>query len=96
MLVAMARADFKAEDFWNGHAYLAHQIGSMALQHRDVGHSYPAGLTHGEWQDVLTRIGEPLMAYAAGIDHDEGVQERQEAAKAALELFASWFDKFWD
>lgn len=92
----IARAEFKPEEWWNGNAHLAHQIGSMALLHRDIGNSYPTSLSDDAWKDILTRIGEPLMTYAAGIDESDGYADRAVAAKAALELFALWFDKFWD
>jgi hypothetical protein len=92
----LPRADFLPEQWWNGHAHLAHQIGSMALQHRDMGNGFPSELTHAEWQAILTRIGEPLMAYATRIDDLEGAGERKSAARDALELFTNWFDHFWD
>ena len=90
------RADFLPEQWWNGHAHLAHQIGSMALQHRDMGNGFPEHMTHDAWKELLTRIGEPLMAYAARIDDLEGAGERKAAARDALELFTNWFDHFWD
>lgn len=96
MTAIMERAMFKPEEWWNGNAHLAHLIGSMALQYRDMGNGYPVELELAEWQGILTRIGEPLMAYAAGIDDLEGARERLSAAKKAMELFASWFDHFWD
>jgi hypothetical protein len=91
------RVDFLPEEWWNGHAHLARVIASMALQHRDIGNTHPADLTKAEWDDVLTRIGEPLLAYATEIDRFDGDPgERLTAARKGLELFASWFDKFCD
>lgn len=85
---------FKPEEWWNGHEHLARQIGSMAILHRQIGCTYPPELTPEEWQGILTSIGEPLLAYADGIDDLEGYAERQAAAKEAVELFANWFDRF--
>lgn len=96
MTAEIGRTEFKAEEWWNGHAHLARVIGSMALNHRDLGQTYPAFLTVAEWHRILTGIGEPLMAYANGIDDLEGYEERRRAAQEALELFAQWFDQFTD
>jgi hypothetical protein len=96
MLAELDRIEFRPEEWWNGNAHLARVIGSMALLHREISHRYPVHLTPDEWNDILGRIGEPLMAYAAGINDLEGSGERIQAAKTALELFANWFDHFWD
>jgi hypothetical protein len=96
LVTALPLVDFKPEEWWKGHAFLALQIGAMALQHRDIGNTYPEQLTHDEWKNILTRIGEPLIAYAKGIDDYNGSLARETAAKEALELFAQWFMHLWD
>lgn len=82
-------------DWWCGDTYLAHVIGSMALKYRD-GSGYPGNMTEEEWHDILTRIAEPLLAYARrkfiGPDEDRLYLE----AKKALLLFAEHFGHFWD
>lgn len=97
MLTALPRAEFLPEEWWNGDKHLAHLIGSMALLHRDIGNTYPSELEADEWHRILTRIGEPLLAYAAhDTDVDDLAPQRRAAAKQALELFSHWFDKFCD
>lgn len=96
MTAEMVRTEFRPEEWWNGDTYLARIIGSMALLHRDIGNTHPESVSPDEWKSILTRIGEPLIAYAQDCDLSEGDKERRMAAKTALELFANWFDHFWD
>lgn len=90
---------FSDQDWWNADQYLAGLIGTMALHLRDHGNGYPCQpeyMTEPEWKDILTKIGEPLVAYAEAKRLDVNSPETTEAARDALRLFAEWFDKFWD
>ena len=96
----MSNVEFLPGEFLNGDQYLARQIGSMALQHRDLGSGFPWEQTKESWKDILTRIGEPLLAYADGKDvEDPGrtdFKKLNDDAKEAMKLFAEWFTAFWD
>lgn len=92
---ARGRNGFAAEDAWNGDVYLTGVIGTMALNLRDHGSAYPDSLTLDEWKDILTKIGEPLVAYATAKTQDPN-SVNPGLARDALRLFAEWFDHFWD
>jgi hypothetical protein len=90
---------FADVDWWNGDTYLAGVIGTMALRHRDSGTGYPQAMTVEEWKDTLTKIGEPLVAYADGKFEAADVDAERvlaENARGALILFARHFTHFWD
>ena len=83
-------------DWWNGNSYLTGVIGQMALHHRDHGNGHPESLSWEEWKDILTKIGEPLVAYAAAAADEKVTTELLLNARQALNLFADWFDHLWD
>lgn len=92
--------EFRAEEFQNGDVHLCRMIASMALAHRDYSVTYPDDLDPQTWKAILTDIAGPLLAYADGkftdstTARDEAVLEAN--AKAAILLFADWFNAFWD
>jgi hypothetical protein len=86
---------FSEIDVWNADTYLAGLIGTMALWHRDHGSTYPDGMTVGEWHAILTKIGEPLVAYANG-KFTEKAAPLVTDAREALILFAQNFENLWD
>ena len=87
-------ADVTEEAWWNGDVHIAKLTGEMALKLRDSGHGHPEHVTPDEWRDLLTKIGEPLAAYAAaGTSH---TRDQVIGARVAFHLFADWFDHFWD
>lgn len=87
---------FAEIDAWNGDTYLAGLVGTMALNLRDHGSSYPEHVTTDEWHEILTKIGEPLVAYAKAKFTDLDTPEVHADARDAWRLFAEWFDHFWD
>lgn len=89
---------FSDQDWWSGDIYLTGLIGTMALHLRDHGNGHPSHMTLEEWKDVLTKIGEPLLAYANGTFSQtrESSTALTADARAALVLFSNHFDHFWD
>lgn len=83
-------------DFWCADTYLMHVIGSIAAKFRDDGTGYPSGMTEHEWADILTRISDPLLAYADRTSIGPEEDELHAKAREALLLFAEHFGHFWD
>jgi hypothetical protein len=89
------RVELTAEQFFDGDVHVARVIGTMALQHRDHGTLLPrsfAGDPDG-WHRLLTRIGEPLLAYASRTPDLDAYEDLaiKLRARRALELYAHWF-----
>lgn len=83
-------------DAWSADGHLLRQIGELALYYRNHKVGYPGCLEEAEWDDILTRIGEPLVDYADrqfDVPMDDPMFDR---AREALELFASWHAHFWN
>lgn len=87
---------FADVDWWNGNSYLTGLLGTVALHHRDHGNSHPEALSYEEWRGILTKIGEPLVAYAEAAADEKVTTDQLLAARAAIHLFADWFDHLWD
>ena len=86
-------------DWWSGDTFLAKVIGEMTAKYRDDGVGYPAGMTVEEWSSILTRISEPLIAYANdkfNVSTNAEEVALSTAAQDALRLFADHFPSFWD
>lgn len=85
-------------DWWSADTHITAVIGELALRYRDKGSGYPGGMTEEEWADILTRIGEPLIAYSRNKFQLVGDEEitLHEKAKEALLLFTEHYDHFWD
>lgn len=90
---------FTPEQFYNADVYLARVIGTMAAQFRASGSGYPSGLEEDEWNAILDNIAGPLLAYAErkfdDMDYIDSLKLHKDA-KTAMQLFAMWFDHFWD
>jgi len=81
-------------DVWSLDSYLAKLIGSSIASLRNHGHGYPSDITLEQWDDVLTRISEPLLAYHK---HWDDYDNRYiEEAQQALRLLAEHFPSCWD
>lgn len=86
-------------DWWSGDTFLAKVIGEMAAKYRDDGCGHPASMTEQEWDDILTRISKPLLAYASdkfNVSTNDQEVALMKAAQDALRLFADHFPSFWD
>ncbi len=83
-------------DWYSGDVFLARVIGEMAAKYR--GRGRPFGLTEDQWDEILTKISEPLLEYAEkkfqlSLDEETRLGEK---AQKALRLFAKYFPDFWD
>lgn len=95
-----ARRGYSDRDLWSLDTYICGVVGAGVEHLRRVSHGHPADLTEDEWDDILTRISGPLLAYSSekfedGYTYDEEMA-RYEAAREAMHLFAEHLGGMWD
>lgn len=94
-----ATRGYSTRDWWSFDGWICGVIGRACADLRDHGHGHPADTTEAEWNDVLTRISEPLLEYSEHHLEDLSYQRemaRYEAAREAMHLFAENLGSMWD
>jgi hypothetical protein len=76
--------------WWNLDTTVADLIARGCDEMRTNGTSYPADMGREAWEEILTRISEPLHNYANGKSIDA------QPAQEALRLFAEHLPRMWD
>jgi hypothetical protein len=80
--------------------FLCLVIADACRDFRENGQGYPAGSSEEEWNDVLTRIEDPLRWWGENkFDNElsaEGEKLRYEEAKDAMRLVAEHLGSLWD
>lgn len=90
---------YSTRDLWSFDTFIAAVVADACENLRDNGHGYPCEMTVDEWNDVLTRIAEPLKVWAdekfTTLTFDEEMK-RYEKAREAMRLFADNLGSMWD
>jgi hypothetical protein len=90
------KSGWSVYDAWSADGHILRIIGEIALYYREHKAGYPVGISEDEWNDILTRIGEPLIDYANRQFEAQFDDPMWEKATKALKLFAKWHAHFWD
>jgi hypothetical protein len=89
-----AERDWADRDTWSLDSYLAQLIGSSVAFLRTHTHGYPSDITPELWDDILSRISQPLLAYHKHWDNYD--EKYISEAQQALHLLAEHLPSLWD
>lgn len=91
-----AKKGYNYQDLWNMDMYLLDLFAKMLYEMSRTTVSYPAGMTHREWQDYLNKMAYDFIKINKKIGLGKVSKETRKEFEDVMQRFIEHFFDLWD